>query len=141
MNYLSQPCSILCLDVGRYRIGMAGCDSLYFSISLLPALHRNNFETDLLSLKYLISERSVEALVIGIPLNDLAQITKQAIYCRRYGKHLAQTLRLPVAWVNENGSTWSTSDQYKIYNDKSGRLDSMVAALLLEQWIKERNKS
>ena len=35
--------SVLALDVGRRRIGLAGCDPLGLSVTPLPALHRGRF--------------------------------------------------------------------------------------------------
>ena len=38
-----RPCSILSLDVGRRRIGLAGCDALGISVTPLAALRRGRF--------------------------------------------------------------------------------------------------
>ena len=69
------PRSVLALDVGRRRIGLAGCDPLGLTVTPLPALARGSFQADLLALTPLISQRRVLALVVGLPL-DLAGVPR-----------------------------------------------------------------
>jgi len=95
------------------------------------------FNRDLLVLRPLIQQRQVSALVVGLPLDERQQTTAQAVHCRRYGLALAQALSLPLAWVNEHSSSWAAGERHGLHGDRSGRLDSAVAALLLEQWLLE----
>ena len=132
-----KPRSVLSLDVGRRRIGLAGCDPLGISVKPLPALRRSRFEQDLQQLQPLCLQRRVEALVVGLPLDQGGQPTEQAEHCRRYGVRLAQRLGLPIAWVNEHTSSWAAAEQHHLHGDRSGRLDSEAAALLLDQWLNE----
>lgn len=128
---------MLALDVGRRRIGLAGCDPLGISIRALPALARGRFEADLQRLGPLVAERRVEALVVGLPLDRQGQPTAQAVHCRRYGQRLARALALPLAWVNEHASTWEAGERHGLHGDRSGAIDSAAAALLLQQWLQE----
>lgn len=137
-----QPCSALALDVGRRRIGLAGCDPLGITVRPLPALARGDFADDLQRILALVRERRIQALVIGLPLDARQQPTPQARHCRRYGLQLARGLReaglpLPVAWVDEHASTWAAGEASGLRGDRSGRLDSAAAALLLEQWLQD----
>lgn len=136
------PCSALALDIGRRRIGLAGCDPLGLTVTPLAALQRSNPERDLQQLRPLILQRRVKALVFGLPLDDAGQPTEQARHCRRYGLRLAAALAaagdpLPLAWVNEHSSSWAAAERFGLHGDRSGRLDSAAAALLLEQWLLE----
>jgi putative Holliday junction resolvase len=136
------PCSALALDVGRRRIGLAGCDPLGLTVTPLPALHRGAFADDLATLRPLLQRRAVRALVVGLPLDAQQRPTPQALHCRRYGERLARTLAqegrsLPLYWVNEHASTWEAGERFGLHGDRSGRLDSGAAALLLEQWLRE----
>jgi putative holliday junction resolvase len=132
-----QPRSVLALDVGRRRIGLAGCDRLGLVVTPLPALARRSFVADLEQLLLLCRQRAVEALVVGLPLDDQGQPTDQARHCRRYGVRLARELQLPLAWVNEHSSSWAAAERHGLHGDRSGALDSAAAALLLEQWLQE----
>ena len=128
---------MLSLDVGRKRIGLAGCDPLGITVTPLKALHRGRFDADLPVLQQLCQDRRVQGLVVGLPLDAAGQPTAQADHCRRYGRRLAQALQLPLAWVNEHSSTWAAGERHGLAGDRSGRLDSAAAALLLDQWLRE----
>jgi putative Holliday junction resolvase len=132
-----QPRSVLAVDVGRRRIGLAGCDPLGICVTPLPALKRGRFEADLDPLRALITARGVQALVIGLPLDRQGLPTEQAQHCRRYGERLARALQLPLAWVNEHTSSWAAAERHGLHGDRSGALDSAAAAVLLEQWLQE----
>lgn len=131
------PRSVLALDVGRRRIGLAGCDALGITVTALPALQRGRFNADLEHLKPLVQRRRVQALVVGMPLDRQQQPTPQADHCQRYGEQLGRQLQLPVAWVNEFASSWAAAERHGLHGDRSGALDSAAAALLLEQWLRE----
>ncbi len=132
-----RPRSVLAFDVGRRRIGLAGCDPLGLTVTRLPALLRQRFPQDLERLQPLVRQRRVEALVVGLPLDAVQRPTAQAVHCRRYGERLALALALPVAWVDEHGSSWEAGERHGLHGDRSGDLDSAAAALLLEQWLRE----
>ncbi len=132
-----KPRSVLALDVGRKRIGLAGCDALGLTVTHLRALQRGKFPADLAVLQPLVAERRITALVVGLPLDATQQPTNQALHCRRYGERLARTLELPLAFVNEYASSWAAAERHGLQGDRSGALDSAAAAMLLEQWLAE----
>jgi putative holliday junction resolvase len=137
-----QPCSALSLDVGHRRIGLAGCDPLGITVTPLAPLHRQDFDVDLQTIATLARQRRVQVLVVGLPLDATQRDTQQARYCRRYGLRLAkalaaQGLDLPLVWVNEHTSTQMAAERFGLHGDRTGRLDSASAALLLEQWLRE----
>lgn len=87
-------------------------------------------------------QRRVRVLVVGLPLDAQQRPTPQAAHCRRYGLRVARglaalSLPLPLAWVNEHSSTWSAAERFSLHGDRSGRLDSGAASLLLDQWLRE----
>lgn len=128
---------MLALDVGRKRIGLAGCDPLGLTVTPLAALRRGRWPADLEQLRALVERRRCAALVVGLPLDAAQQPTEQAEHCRRYGERLARSLGLPLALVNEYASSWAAGERHGLHGDRSGALDSAAAALLLEQWLQE----
>ena len=130
-----RPRSALSLDVGRRRIGLAGCDGLGLTVTPLTALNRGDFDNDVRQLRKLCEDRRVEVLVVGLPLDDEGNPTLQAKHCHRYGVRLARSLCLPLSLVNEHSSSWAAGERHQLHGDRSGRLDSAAAALLLEQWL------
>ena len=133
----TKPCSVLCLDIGNKRIGIAGCDPLGISITHLPAIFRKNFKEDLKEFVRICAKRKVEGLVIGNPLDKHGNETNQSILCKKYGIRLARYLDLPVVFVNEHCSTLEAKDKFSLKSDKTGRIDSAAAAILLQQWLIE----
>ena len=132
-----KPCSILSLDIGKKRIGVAGCDPLGISITHLPAIFRKSFKEDVIEFLKICSERKVEGLIIGNPLDMHGKETSQSIRCKKYGLELAKCLKLPLAFVNEHCSTLEAKEKFSLKSDKSGRIDSAAAAILLQQWLIE----
>ena len=125
------------MDLGHKRIGLAGCDPLGITITQLPPLKRKSFVMDLDTIKLHCTYRKVRGLIIGLPLDENGNFTFQAKHCQKYGIKMATTLDLPLAWVNEHSSSWEAEQKFNLQNDRTGKLDSAVAALLLEQWLRE----
>ena len=132
-----KPCSVLSLDIGNKRIGIAGCEPLGISITRLPAIFRKSFEEDLQEFRSICSNRKVEGLVIGNPLDKHGKETKQSIQCKKYGTKLSTCLKLPKVFINEHCSTLEAQEKLSLKNDRTGKLDSAAAAILLQQWLIE----
>ena len=132
-----RACSVLSLDIGNKRIGIAGCDPLGISITHLPAIFRKSFEKDLQEFYKICSERKVQGLIIGNPLDMNGKETNQSILCKKYGIKLARYLNLPFAFINEHCSTLEAKKKFSLKSDKTGRIDSAAAAILLQQWLIE----
>ena len=131
------PCSVLSLDIGNKRIGIAGCDPLGISITHLPAIFRKSFDEDLKEFLKICSNRQVKGLIIGNPLDMYGKETTQSIRCKKYGVKLAKCLKLPLTFINEHCSTIEAKEKFSLNIDKTGRIDSAAAAILLQQWLIE----
>ena len=116
---------------------MAGCDLLGITVTKLPPIHRVSFQKDFEIIQNYCIYRQVKGLIVGLPLDKLGHHTIQATHCQNYGIKIAKALDLPLAWVNEHSSSWEAKQKYNLHNDRSGKLDSAVAELLLEQWLNE----
>ena len=129
--------SILSLDVGAKRIGLAYCDSLFITVNILPALKREKNNPELKTIKNHIKKLNLNGFIVGLPLDDKGKMTSQAFDCKNYGEFLFSELKLPFSFVNEHSSTWESINRFGIKKDKSGLIDSLSAKVILEQWIKE----
>ena len=132
-----KPCSVLSLDIGDKRIGVAGCDPLGISITHLPAIFRNSFEKDLKEFAKICLARKVEGLIVGNPLDMYGKETNQSIRGKKYALKLSKSLKLPLAFINEHCSTIEAKEKFSLKQDKTGKIDSAVAAILLQQWLIE----
>ena len=129
--------SILSLDVGTKRIGLAYCDSLCITVNILPAVKREQNNHELKTIKKHINKLNLTGFIVGLPLDDRGKMTSQAFDCETYGEYLFNELKLPFSFVNEHSSTWESTNRFGIKKDKSGLLDSLSAKVILEQWIQE----
>ena len=138
MNYIKPKSkSILSLDVGTKRIGLAYCDSLFITVNILPAVNREKNNSELKAIKSHIKKLHLTGFIVGLPLDDEGKMTTQAFDCKTYGEFLFNELKLPFSFVNEHSSTWESTNRFGIKKDKSGLIDSLSAKIILEQWIQE----
>jgi len=131
------PKSVLSFDIGKRRIGLAYCDALFITVSLLPAVKRSIDLKEIQIFKKHILNLNITGIIIGLPLDENGQITNQAKDCMKYGEIITRNLNLPFNYVNEHSSTWESINTYGIRKDKSGLIDSYSAKVILEQWIRE----
>ena len=129
--------SILSLDVGRKRIGLAYCDSLFITVNILPALKRERNNNEIIIIKEHIKKLNLTGFIVGLPLDESGGMTSQALDCKTYGEFLFNEIKLPFSFVNEHSSTWESTNRFGVKKDKSGLIDSLSAKIILEQWIQE----
>ncbi len=129
--------SVLSFDIGKKRIGLAYCDPLLITISILPAVIRSRNLEEINIFKKHINNHKIKGLIFGLPLDDKGLITDQAEDCINYGEMISRILGLPYNFVNEHSTTWESKNRYGVTNDKSGLIDSLSAKIILEQWMKE----
>ncbi|MFM7545669.1 MAG: Holliday junction resolvase RuvX, partial [Synechococcales cyanobacterium] len=70
MNYISA----IGLDVGKKRIGVAGCDGTGLIATGLTTILRTSFRQDVYQLKQLIHQRRATILVVGLPYSINGEI-------------------------------------------------------------------
>ena len=129
--------SVISFDVGKKRIGVAYCDALNITVSILPALKRTKNFSELDKIKCYVSSHNIQGVIIGLPLDERGNMTYQAEDCIKYGEVIIKELALPFNFVNEHSSTWESINRFGIKKDKSGTVDSLSAKIILEQWIHE----
>ena len=129
--------SILSLDVGTKRIGLAYCDSLFITVNILPAVSREKNNNELNIIKNHINKLNLTGFIVGLPLDDKGKMTSQALDCKTYGEFLFNELKLPFSFVNEHSSSWESVNRFGIKKDKTGLIDSLSAKVILEQWMME----
>tara|TARA_Y100001933_G_C18920769_1_gene530944 strand:- start:180 stop:614 length:435 start_codon:yes stop_codon:yes gene_type:complete len=129
--------AVISFDIGLKRIGLAYCDALHITVSILPAINRSEDFSEISLIENYIKKHNIRGIIFGIPLDDKGNITNQAEDCKRYGKRVIGKLNLPFNFVNEHSSTWESINRFGLKKDKSGLVDSYSARIILEQWIKE----
>jgi putative holliday junction resolvase len=137
--------SALGLDVGKKRVGVAGCDGTGLIATGLITIERTSLEKDIKQLRQLIEEREVQVLVVGLPYSMNGSIGPQAQHTVKYAQRLSQALQLPVEYVDERLTSIEAEEQLKAEKRFSTRdkaaIDRRAAAIILQQWLDRRKRS
>jgi putative Holliday junction resolvase len=134
--------SALGLDLGRKRIGVAGCDGTGLIATGLTTIERKSFEQVVAELKQLAQERRVQILVIGLPYLMDGSIGAQAKQTKKFAKSLSRALELPIEYVDERLTSHQAKQLLHAQNispsRNKGLIDRKAASLILQQWLDER---
>ena len=65
-----KPKSILSLDIGTKRIGLAYCDPLCITSNILPAVKRFENNQEIKIIRNYINEFNLTGFIVGIPLDE-----------------------------------------------------------------------
>lgn len=136
--------SALSLDVGKKRIGVAGCDGTGLIATGITTIERRSFMQDVALLQQIATERQVNVLVVGLPYSMDGSLGFQARYVQKYAQKLAQALQLRLEYVDERLTSFQ-AEQMLIAENVSpsrnkGLIDRKAAALILQQWLDTRHK-
>ena len=130
------------LDLGRKRIGVAGCDGLGLLSRGLTTIHRTSWQQTVAELKSIALEREATILIVGLPYSLDGTIGPQAKEVQKLARKLSQALELPVEYVDERLTSVEAIEQLKAQKRFSSRnkglIDQQAAAIVLQQWLDQR---
>jgi putative Holliday junction resolvase len=130
------------IDWGEKRIGLAHADEVGIALPLQAAVAPSKKER-MQHIERVIRERSIDELVVGYPLNMNGTVGFKAQEVDVFITELEKRFRLPVHRIDERLSSHSVEQglkgQKKKPDRKSGEIDSRAAALILQDFIEERN--
>ncbi|MFM7426860.1 MAG: Holliday junction resolvase RuvX [Elainella sp.] len=139
---MTQRVAALGLDLGKKRIGVAGCDGTGLIATGLTTIERSSFQQDVDQIRQIVEARQVELLVIGLPYTLSGEIGFQAKQVQKYGNRLAQALGLPVVYVDERLTSFQAEQLLQAEQRSPSRykalIDRKAAAIILQQWLDER---
>lgn len=139
---MKQRISALGLDVGRKRIGVAGCDGTGLIATGLTTIERQSFQQDVDTIRQIVLERQVQTLVVGLPYTMGGEIGFQAKQVQKFASRLAAALQLPVEYVDERLTSLQAEQLLQAENRAPSRhkalIDRKAAALILQRWLDER---
>jgi putative holliday junction resolvase len=134
--------SALGLDIGRKRIGVAGCDGTGLIATGLTTIERQSFPQLIAELHQICQERQVQVLVSGLPYTLDGAFGTQAKQVQKVARSIAKALALPLEFVDERLTSYQAeqlmiADRISLSRNK-GLIDRKAAALILQQWLDER---
>ncbi len=130
---------ILAVDYGRKRMGLAISDPMGIisqPLEVVPA------DTALRRIQELVSERSVERIVVGLPLNMDGSEGEMAREAREFGERL-KSLGVDVVFFDERLTTFEAHEVAKAlgvsWRKARRKVDAVAAAVMLKAYM-ERMK-
>lgn len=137
---MKQRISALGLDVGRRRIGVAGCDGTGLIATGLFTIERQSFQQVVEQLQAIVRERQVQVLVVGLPYCMDGHLGQQARQVQKFVHRITPLLNLPVVYVDERLTSVQAEElieaERRVSHDK-GLIDRKAAALILQRWLDE----
>ena len=133
--------SILCLDLGDKRIGLAICDNTRSIATSLKTLERGKLLNDISLIKNVISENSITSIVVGRPVNLDGKPGKKSQSIRRLSEEINKSLNLPLLLWDERFSTHAVEkiliNELNLSRKKRQKIvDSSAACWILDGAIK-----
>lgn len=138
---------IMGLDYGAKTIGVAVTDPSGLIAQPLRTIFRERegkLRRSLQEIAALVSELSVERIVIGLPLNMDETEGERAEKAREFAALLAKRVLVPIEWVDERLTTIAAReilDESGVPREEQKRMiDQVAAQLILETWKSRKEK-
>ncbi|MBZ0278963.1 MAG: Holliday junction resolvase RuvX [Anaerolineae bacterium] len=126
------------VDHGNQRIGLAVSDFSGLVARELTVIHRKSRAEDFAAINRIIAQEQVSAIVVGLPINDMAQPGEhtQADTVRLWVERFAATMNLPIVlW--EESLTSADARELAIRQKRGSRepIDDLAARLILQSYL------
>ncbi|MFZ2545077.1 MAG: Holliday junction resolvase RuvX [Candidatus Saccharimonadales bacterium] len=125
--------SLLSLDVGTKRIGVATADSSLPIAIPLQTIEVDGMEID--NIKNIVRDKSVETIIVGYPRNQSGDATAQT----EVAENFAQLLKdiAPIVFQDESLTSVIAEDRLKLSGKpyEKGDIDALAAAIILQDYM------
>jgi putative Holliday junction resolvase len=132
------------LDIGKKRVGVAGCDGTGLIATGLTTIIGSSFVADTAQFKAIVKERNIKILVAGLPYTMAGELGFQAKQVQKYAQKLAIALDLPLEYIDERCTSLEAEEFLKAKKQFSswdkGAIDREAAAIILQQWLDRRRR-
>jgi len=127
---------IMALDVGTKTIGVAISDlSRTISTPKLTIKRKSN-KADFLIMEKIIKENSIQAIVVGLPLNMDNSESAMSKFVRKFAENFDQFLQTQkIILADERLSTFAADEfigEFKMKKDRSQSVDQIAASVVLQ---------
>lgn len=132
---MAAPLSIMSLDLGEKRVGVAIANSISKLSSPLTTINRSDDFFD--DLQLLVSKNEANIVVIGLPKNLKGEETNQTKLIRDLADQIRQKLDLPTYFEDETLSSVRAEETLKNRNKpyKKEMIDSLAACYILDDFL------
>lgn len=135
---MSRSKSLLALDVGEVRIGVAQASS-----AVRIAIPSRTLEvdgTELIEIAKLVAQNDIDIIVVGYPRNQSGEATKQTAYVEKFAEQLVD-MAAEIAFQDES-LTSVIAEQRLVSQGKpftKGDIDSEAAAIILQDYLEQHS--
>jgi len=148
--------SILSIDYGRERMGLAIADANVRMAQPLSTLERINRNEDMRRLRELVREHAVKQIVVGLPLKLDGTRGEMAEEAERFARRVQKQIGVPVDMVDERLTSWEAERLLEemqgrfLHAEKSGgsgkrkkaparaTVDAVAAAVILKEYLERQ---
>ena len=151
--------SILAVDYGRVRIGLALADFETRMPQPLSTLERINRNEDMRRLRELVREHGVKQIVVGLPLRLDGTRGEMAEEVDRFAQRVRKQIGVPVEMVDERLTSWEAE---RLMEEIQGRfirdeklaggkkpkntqakmiVDAVAAAVILKEYLDRQGQT
>jgi putative Holliday junction resolvase len=127
----------LAIDHGLRRTGLALCDPQETIASPYRVLEGKDSLCERIA--RIVQSESVEAVVVGLPLNMNGTEGPQAKAVRRFASELASRVKVPILFQDERLTSFAAQEKLADVDMTAGRkrrhLDAMAAAEILQAFL------
>jgi len=145
--------SILAVDYGRARIGLALADVETRMAQPLSTMERVNRNEDMRRLRELVREHGVKQIVVGLPLRLDGTRGEMAEEVERFAQRVRKQIGVPVELVDERLTSWEAErlmeevqgrfiHEEKLTGSKKTKhvtakmsVDAVAAAVILKEYL------
>jgi putative holliday junction resolvase len=142
---MAERVAALGLDIGRKRVGVAGCDGTGLIATGITTIYRTSFAEDVRQLQAIVEEREVKVLVVGLPYSMDGSLGSQAKEVQKFTHRIAKALNLPIEYVDERLTSveaqMQLKEQKRFSTYDKGSIDRQAASIILQQWLDERRNN
>ena len=131
--------SIIALDVGEKKIGIARCYAGFGIPS--PLMTIKNDENIFNELKNIIEDENVNLIVVGLPRNLSGNFTLQTEFTRNFSNKLSTVFDIPIVEQDESGTTKQAQEEISSKKDSKYDDDSLAATYILEDYLNNRTNN
>lgn len=132
----------LAIDYGDKRTGLAICDPQETVVSPLLVIEGQKNLID--KIADLIQTESIEAIVIGLPLNMDGSTGPRAMLVRHFADRLKSRVNVPIFLQDERLTSFAAEQQIApaglTRKKKKKRIDAIAAAQILEAFLKQNHE-
>jgi len=151
--------SILAVDYGRARIGLALADAETRMAQPLSTMERVNRNEDMRRLRELVREHGVKQIVVGLPLRLDGTRGEMAEETERFAQRLRKQIGVPVEMVDERLTSWEAErlleevqgrfiHEEKLSGSKKPKnvqakmtVDAVAAAVILKEYLDRQEQA